>query len=50
MYINLILVILLICIICSYIIEIGSSKCKYISNDVKYIRASQLPEKKIQNI
>ena len=45
MYINLILVILLICIICSYIIEIGSSKCKYISNDVKYIRASKLPEK-----
>ena len=37
MYINLILVILIICIICSYIIEIGSSKCKYISNDVKYI-------------
>jgi hypothetical protein len=44
MYIKLLLVILIICIICNYIIKFNDSNCKYIATNVNYIRASQLPK------
>lgn len=47
MYINLLLIIIIICIICNYLIIVGNTKCNHNTNNIEYIRASQLPEKNI---
>ena len=42
MYINLLLIIILVYMICNYLIIMGQNKCISKTNNIKYIRASKL--------